>query len=89
MNLADQLQRQDPGAFHRQLMRIKLRLHEGPRRVDDHPLFFGQSEIHHALARPRVEAGPHLVLEGCGALVPPAAKFAAVRVWVVTWCQTQ
>ena len=24
----------------------------------------------------------HLVLEGCGALVPPAAAFAAVRVWV-------
>jgi uridine kinase len=29
-----------------------------------------------------VDAGPHLVLEGCGALVPPAAAFAAVRVWV-------
>ncbi len=29
-----------------------------------------------------VEAAPHLVLEGCGALVPPAAAFAAVRVWV-------
>ena len=29
-----------------------------------------------------VDAGPHLVVEGCGALVPPAAAFAAVRVWV-------
>lgn len=29
-----------------------------------------------------VAAAPHLVLEGCGALVPPAAAFAAVRVWV-------
>jgi uridine kinase len=29
-----------------------------------------------------VEAATHLVLEGCGALVPPAAAFAAVRVWV-------
>jgi uridine kinase len=29
-----------------------------------------------------VDAGTHLVLEGCGALVPPAAAFAAVRVWV-------
>ncbi len=29
-----------------------------------------------------VDAGPHLVLEGCGALVPPAAVFADVRVWV-------
>jgi uridine kinase len=29
-----------------------------------------------------VDAGPHLVLEGCGALVPPAAAYAAVRVWV-------
>jgi cytidylate kinase len=29
-----------------------------------------------------VDAGPHLVLEGCGALVPPAEAFAAVRVWV-------
>jgi len=29
-----------------------------------------------------VDAGPHLVLEGCGALVPPAASFAAVQVWV-------
>jgi hypothetical protein len=29
-----------------------------------------------------VEAGAHLVLEGCGALVPPALDFAAVRVWV-------
>ncbi|MFL6079963.1 MAG: hypothetical protein ACJ714_08550 [Ornithinibacter sp.] len=29
-----------------------------------------------------VDAGPHLVLEGCGALVPPAGAFAAVRVWV-------
>jgi cytidylate kinase len=29
-----------------------------------------------------VEAARHLVLEGCGALVPPAAAFAAVRVWV-------
>ena len=29
-----------------------------------------------------VGVGTHLVLEGCGALVPPAAAFAAVRVWV-------
>ena len=29
-----------------------------------------------------VTAGTHLVLEGCGALVPPAAAFATVRVWV-------
>ena len=29
-----------------------------------------------------VDAGTHLVLEGCGALVPPAAGYAAVRVWV-------
>jgi len=29
-----------------------------------------------------LEAGTHLVLEGCGALVAPAAPFAAVRVWV-------
>jgi cytidylate kinase len=29
-----------------------------------------------------VDAGPHLVLEGCGALVPPAGAYAAVRVWV-------
>ncbi len=29
-----------------------------------------------------VDAGRYLVLEGCGALVPPAATFAAVRVWV-------
>ena len=29
-----------------------------------------------------VDAGTHLVLEGSGALVPPAAAFAAVRVWV-------
>jgi uridine kinase len=29
-----------------------------------------------------VEPASHLVLEGCGALVPPAARFAAVRVWV-------
>jgi cytidylate kinase len=29
-----------------------------------------------------VDAGRHLVLEGCGALVPPAAPYAAVRVWV-------
>ena len=29
-----------------------------------------------------VEVATHLVLEGCGALVPPAAAFAAVRVWV-------
>jgi len=29
-----------------------------------------------------VPAARHLVLEGCGALVPPAARHAAVRVWV-------
>ena len=29
-----------------------------------------------------VDAAPHLVLEGCGALVPPASAYAAVRVWV-------
>ena len=29
-----------------------------------------------------VDAGTHLVLEGCGALVPPAGAYAAVRVWV-------
>lgn len=29
-----------------------------------------------------VEPATHLVLEGCGALVPPASPFAAVRVWV-------
>ena len=29
-----------------------------------------------------VTAGRHLVLEGCGALVPPALEHAAVRVWV-------
>jgi uridine kinase len=29
-----------------------------------------------------VDAATHLVLEGCGALVPPAAAYAAVRVWV-------
>ena len=29
-----------------------------------------------------VDAGPMLVVEGCGALVPPAAAFAAVRVWL-------
>ncbi|HYN67497.1 MAG TPA: hypothetical protein VES93_11465 [Ornithinibacter sp.] len=29
-----------------------------------------------------VDAASHLVLEGCGALVPPAAAFATVRVWV-------
>ena len=29
-----------------------------------------------------VELGTHLVLEGCGALVPPAAGYAALRVWV-------
>jgi len=29
-----------------------------------------------------VAAGPHVVLEGCGALVPPADRYAAVRVWV-------
>lgn len=29
-----------------------------------------------------VDAARHLVLEGCGALVPPAARYAAVRVWV-------
>lgn len=29
-----------------------------------------------------VDAGPLLVVEGCGALVPPAASYAAVRVWL-------
>jgi hypothetical protein len=29
-----------------------------------------------------VEAGPLLVVEGCGTLVTPAAEFAAVRVWL-------
>lgn len=29
-----------------------------------------------------VAEGRHLVLEGCGALVPPALEHAAVRVWV-------
>ena len=29
-----------------------------------------------------VAASAHLVLEGCGALVPPALQHAAVRVWV-------
>ena len=29
-----------------------------------------------------VDLGTHLVLEGCGALVPPAAGYAALRVWV-------
>ncbi|HSF97181.1 MAG TPA: hypothetical protein VLA55_00710 [Ornithinibacter sp.] len=29
-----------------------------------------------------VAVGRHLVLEGCGALVPPAVEHAAVRVWV-------
>jgi uridine kinase len=29
-----------------------------------------------------VDAGAHVVLEGCGALVPPAGAHAAVRVWV-------
>ena len=29
-----------------------------------------------------VDAGDLLVVEGCGALVPPAAAFAAVRVWL-------
>lgn len=29
-----------------------------------------------------VATGRHLVLEGCGALVPPALQHAAVRVWV-------
>ena len=29
-----------------------------------------------------VTAGPLLVVEGCGALVPPAAPYAAVRVWL-------
>ena len=29
-----------------------------------------------------VAPGRHLVLEGCGALVPPALEHAAVRVWV-------
>ena len=29
-----------------------------------------------------VEAGPLLVVEGCGALVPPAVSYAAVRVWL-------
>ncbi len=29
-----------------------------------------------------MDAGTHLVLEGCGALVPPAGAYAAVRVWV-------
>ena len=34
-----------------------------------------------------VDPATHLVLEGCGALVPPALPFAAVRVWVEapTW----
>jgi hypothetical protein len=30
----------------------------------------------------RVEPSTHLVLEGCGALVPPALGYAAVRVWL-------
>ena len=30
----------------------------------------------------RVEPSTHLVLEGCGALTPPALAYAAVRVWV-------
>ncbi|HZB68001.1 MAG TPA: hypothetical protein VE503_11340 [Ornithinibacter sp.] len=30
----------------------------------------------------RVERSTHLVLEGCGALVPPALEYAAVRVWL-------
>ena len=29
-----------------------------------------------------VDARPLLVVEGCGALVPPAAEYAAVRVWL-------
>ena len=29
-----------------------------------------------------VDAGPLLVVEGCGALVPPAVAYAAVRVWL-------
>ena len=29
-----------------------------------------------------VEPSGHLVVEGCGALVPPAVRYAAVRVWV-------
>ncbi len=29
-----------------------------------------------------VEAGPHLVVEGCGSSVGPAGGFAAVRVWM-------
>jgi cytidylate kinase len=29
-----------------------------------------------------VDPTSHLVVEGCGALVPPALEFAAVRVWV-------
>ena len=30
----------------------------------------------------RVEPSTYLVLEGCGALVPPAVLYAAVRIWV-------
>ena len=30
----------------------------------------------------RVEPSTHVVLEGCGALVPPAVLYAAVRIWV-------
>ena len=29
-----------------------------------------------------VDPGTHLVLEGCGTLVPPADRYAALRVWV-------
>ena len=29
-----------------------------------------------------VDPAAHLVVEGCGALVPPAARYAALRVWV-------
>ena len=46
LDLADQLHRQMAGALDHLLMRIKLVLDKGARRVDDHLLFFGQSEIH-------------------------------------------
>src|SRR4029079_11960239 len=46
LQLVDQLAAQHAGALHLALMRIKLVLDEGPRRLDDKLLFFRKTEMH-------------------------------------------
>src|SRR5690606_7574700 len=58
--LLPQVLAQDAGALDLLLVRIKLRLDEGPRGVDDHPLFFVEPEIHRLTPSSGRWRGPRL-----------------------------